>query len=100
MQISPESPACDASSPASAALSSAPADPGRALDGAATKPGRSIRTLIADDQSVCRVVLERLLRQEPDIEIIGTISGGRAAVQAINRLQPDLVFLDVDMPDM
>jgi len=100
MQISPESPAWNAASPASEAFPPLASDSGREPEASGTKAGRIIRTLIADDQSVCRVVLERLLKQEPDIEIVGTFSGGREAVEAINQLLPDLVFLDVEMPDL
>jgi two-component system, LytTR family, response regulator len=57
-----------------------------------------IRTLLVDDQSSGLTVLRNILRFEPDIEIIGTASNGRDAIEAINRLAPDLVFLDVQMP--
>ncbi len=59
-----------------------------------------IRTLIVDDQVIEREVMRRLLKAEPDIEIIGTSVNGREAVDAIQRLQPDLVFLDVQMPEL
>lgn len=59
-----------------------------------------IRTLIVDDQLMAREVLRRLLKDEPDIEIIGTPTSGREAVDAINTLAPDLVFLDVQMPEL
>jgi two-component system LytT family response regulator len=61
---------------------------------------RRIRALIVDDQLLAREVLRRLLRNEPDIEIIGTPANGREAVEAIHRHQPDLVFLDVQMPEL
>lgn len=53
-----------------------------------------------DDQSSGLTVLRNLLRFEPDIEIIGTASNGPEAIEAINRLAPDLVFLDVQMPGL
>ncbi|HXR47196.1 MAG TPA: LytTR family DNA-binding domain-containing protein [Candidatus Limnocylindrales bacterium] len=59
-----------------------------------------IRTLIVDDQSTGLAVLRDMLRYEPDIEIIGTAANGPQAIEAINRLAPDLVFLDVQMPEM
>lgn len=59
-----------------------------------------IRTLIADDQLIACEMLRRLLQNEPDIEIIGASATGAETVAAINRLQPDLVFLDVKMPGM
>src|SRR5437867_8722796 len=59
-----------------------------------------IRTLIVDDQLMAREVLRRMLIREPDIEIIGMPGTGSEAVQTIHNLAPDLVFLDVRMPDL
>jgi two-component system LytT family response regulator len=59
-----------------------------------------IRTLLVDDQSSGLSVLRNLLRFEPDIEIVGTASNGPDAIDEINRLVPDLVFLDVQMPGL
>ena len=57
-----------------------------------------IRTLIVDDQLMARELLRRTLKGETDIEIIGMPASGSEAVEAINTLEPDLVFLDVQMP--
>ncbi|HPC62276.1 MAG TPA: response regulator [Verrucomicrobiota bacterium] len=59
-----------------------------------------IRTIIADDQLLARESLRRMLQHEPDIEVVALAKGGREAVEAINRLKPDLVFLDVEMPGL
>src|SRR5215469_10456446 len=59
-----------------------------------------IRTLLVDDQSTCLTVLQDLLRFEADIEVIGTAASGAEAIESINQLAPDLVFLDVQMPEM
>ena len=59
-----------------------------------------IRTLIVDDQLLGREALHHLLEQEPDIEVVGMATNGSEAVESINRLAPDLVFLDVEMPDL
>ena len=59
---------------------------------------RSLRVLIADDEPLARARLEDLLRREPAVEIVGTAADGDEAVEEIVRLQPDLVFLDVQMP--
>jgi two-component system LytT family response regulator len=59
-----------------------------------------IRTLIVDDQLMARELLRRMLKDEPEIEIIGMPASGNEAVEAINTLQPDLVFLDVQMPEL
>jgi len=59
-----------------------------------------VRTLIADDQLMARELLRRMLKNEPDIEIVGMPASGLEAVAAINELAPDLVFLDVRMPEL
>lgn len=59
-----------------------------------------IRALIIEDDAVSREVLQGLLEKVPDIELIGVCSGGREGAEAINTLHPDLVFLDVQMPEM
>ncbi len=59
-----------------------------------------IRTLIVDDQLIARELLRRMLKDEQDIEIVGMPTSGSKAVEAINELKPDLVFLDVQMPEL
>lgn len=59
---------------------------------------RPLRVLVADDEALARQRLEDLLRKEAGVEIAGTADSGDAAVQAIQTLKPDLVFLDVQMP--
>jgi two-component system LytT family response regulator len=58
-----------------------------------------IKTLIVDDEYQARKGLRALLAAEPDIEFIGECSNGQQAIDEIGRLAPDLVFLDVQMPD-
>jgi two-component system LytT family response regulator len=58
------------------------------------------RTLIVDDEALARRNLSSLLDLEPDFEIAGECADGKSAVEAITALQPDLVFLDVQMPNM
>jgi two-component system LytT family response regulator len=60
----------------------------------------TIPTLIVDDEPLGRRMLKTLLRPHADIEVIGTCRGGQAAVQAIRRHAPDLVCLDVEMPEV
>jgi two-component system LytT family response regulator len=60
----------------------------------------SIRVLIVDDEPVARRGLLRLLRQESDIEVVGECGDGESAIAAIGALAPDLVFLDVQMPEL
>jgi len=58
-----------------------------------------IRTLIVDDEQLARERLLSLLEGDPDIEIIGECSSGKEAIVAIKTESPDLVFLDVQMPE-
>ena len=57
-----------------------------------------IRAMVVDDEAMARERVVSLLRQEQDIELIGECSDGQQAVNAITSQQPDLVFLDVQMP--
>lgn len=59
----------------------------------------AIRTLVVDDEPLARSNLLALLERDPQIEIIGQAEGGNDALADIQRLSPDLVFLDVEMPE-
>ncbi|HEU4851727.1 MAG TPA: LytTR family DNA-binding domain-containing protein [Telluria sp.] len=58
-----------------------------------------IRTLIVDDEALARRGIRQHLAAEPDIEVVGECSDGLGAIDAIAALQPDLVFLDISMPE-
>ena len=58
-----------------------------------------IRTLIVDDEPLARDRVKRLLRDETDITIIGECGNGTEAIKAIKSEKPDLVFLDIQMPE-
>jgi DNA-binding NarL/FixJ family response regulator len=58
------------------------------------------RVLIADDDDLMRAGLVELLSDEPEIEIVGEAATGRQAVERARRLRPDVVLMDVRMPDL
>lgn len=58
-----------------------------------------IRTVLVDDEPPARRRLRHLLALEPDFAIAGEAGTGAEAVEVLNRLQPDLVFLDIQLPD-
>lgn len=57
-----------------------------------------LRTLIVDDEALARRGLCLRLRDIPDVEIVGECANGRQALKAIQELDPDLIFLDIQMP--
>lgn len=59
-----------------------------------------IRALVVDDEPLARQLLIRMLQDHTDIEVVGQAGSGTAAVKEIRALEPDLVFLDVQMPGM
>ncbi|RSV33983.1 response regulator [Sphingomonas sp. ABOLE] len=59
-----------------------------------------IRTLIVDDEPLARRAIRAPLDLQPDVEVIGEAGHGAAAIAAIEALRPDLIFLDVQMPEM
>jgi two-component system, LytTR family, response regulator len=60
----------------------------------------NMRALIVDDEALARAALSRLLKQDGDITIVGECGDGEAAVKSIRKMKPDVVFLDVQMPEM
>src|SRR6266446_229472 len=60
----------------------------------------TISTIVADDEPLAREELTFLLGQFDDIEVIATASNGLEAVELIERLEPDLAFLDIQMPGL
>lgn len=61
---------------------------------------RIIRTLIVDDERYAREELTYLVRQFPNVQVVGEAEGGESAILKALQLQPDVVFLDVEMPKM
>jgi DNA-binding NarL/FixJ family response regulator len=59
-----------------------------------------IRVLLADDQALVRTGFRMILKAEPDLEVVGEAADGEQAVAAARRLAPDVVVMDVRMPNM
>ena len=60
----------------------------------------TLRVLIVDDEELARQRIRRLLTREEEVEVIGEACDGERAVESIRSLEPDLVFLDVQMPEV
>jgi two-component system response regulator NreC len=63
-------------------------------------PQKIIRVLLADDHTILRAGLRMMLDAQPDIEVVGEASDGRQALAEAQRLQPDVVLMDITMPEM
>jgi len=61
--------------------------------------GKKIRVAIADDHAVLRESLSALLAAQKDFEVAGTASNGTEAVEVVQRTQPDVLVLDLFMPN-
>lgn len=59
-----------------------------------------IRVLVVDDEPIARRRVRRMLRLEPDVDVIDEVGSGSEAIEAIRKERPDLVLLDVQMPDV
>jgi two-component system LytT family response regulator len=59
----------------------------------------NMRALIVDDEPLARAALSRLLKKDGGITIVGECGDGESAVRSIRKMRPDLVFLDVQMPE-
>lgn len=60
----------------------------------------AIRALVADDSVLFRHVISEALSSFPDVEVVGAASNGKLAVQKVRELKPDLLTLDLEMPEM
>ncbi|GAA2044242.1 response regulator transcription factor [Agromyces tropicus] len=59
---------------------------------------RAVRVLVVDDQALVRTGFRMILEVEPDLEVVGEVADGDAAVDAVRDLSPDVVLMDVRMP--
>ncbi len=60
----------------------------------------SIRILLADDHKILREGLVALLEKQPDLKILGEAEDGRTAVRMVMQMRPDVVIMDINMPDL
>jgi two-component system chemotaxis response regulator CheB len=61
---------------------------------------KKVRVLVVDDSVVIRRMLTEILSGDPAIDVVGTASNGRLAIARLTQLQPDVVVMDVEMPEM
>ena len=66
----------------------------------AATASRRIRVMLVDDAVVVRGLFARWVESEPDLEVVATLRTGREAVDQLERVDPDVVVLDVDMPEL
>ena len=62
--------------------------------------GRPIRVLVVDDSTFMRNMLSMMLKKCTDIDVVGTAMNGQDAINQARRIQPDVMTLDIEMPDM
>ena len=60
----------------------------------------NVRVLIVDDQALVRTGFRMILKAEPDIEVVGEAGDGARAIEEVRRLEPDVVLMDVRMPEL
>lgn len=68
--------------------------------GRAAGDGRPVRVLVVDDSLVFRTTMTRAVRACDGMELVGEADGGEAAVRSVAELEPDIVILDLRMPDL
>src|SRR5262249_6183705 len=64
------------------------------------EPSEPIRVIVVDDAVVVRGLLARWIDTEPDMQVVATLRGGREAIDQLERTMPDVVILDIAMPDI
>lgn len=58
------------------------------------------KILLADDHAIIREGLRALLEKQPDIEVVGAVEDGRKAMELVGELKPDIVIMDISMPNL
>src|SRR3954451_23449351 len=63
-------------------------------------PSAPIRVMVVDDAIVVRGLLARWVENEPDMQMVASLRSGREAIEQLERTAPDVVILDIAMPDI
>jgi two-component system LytT family response regulator len=61
---------------------------------------KKLRAILVDDEKPARARLARMLAQFPEIEIVGEAQDGVAALELIDNVKPEVIFLDIEMPEL
>ena len=61
---------------------------------------KTIQVLVVDDSAFMRKLIVDFLQEEPSIEVIGTARNGIEAIEKVNKLRPDVITMDIEMPKM
>ncbi|TRY33297.1 LytR/AlgR family response regulator transcription factor [Aliiglaciecola sp. M165] len=64
------------------------------------QPNRRVRTLVVDDEPLARDLISGLVSRDPDLDLVGVAACGSEALSAIERYAPDLLLLDIQMPNL
>jgi len=58
------------------------------------------KIMIVDDATMMRIIISNILRSDPHIQVVGHATNGKEALEKLPQLQPDLILLDIEMPEM
>ncbi|MFI5310082.1 MAG: LytR/AlgR family response regulator transcription factor [Gemmatimonadales bacterium] len=67
---------------------------------AEARPSGQVTVVVVDDEELARRRIAQLLEREPDMKVVAECRNGREAIETVERLRPDLLFLDVQMPEV
>lgn len=58
------------------------------------------KVMVVDDSIMMRATMENIVKSDPDLEVVGKAKNGREALEEVTRLRPDVILLDIEMPEM